>query len=117
MRRGIKKRVPLEIHQAKYASILDDLIAGKAVKGSLKLWRSKKGNWYALISVSMEVPDTKSVKNWIGVDRGQKVLAVASVPYGMPTKFWKYGEVRQLRRQYQKLRHKLQTAKKTKALK
>jgi putative transposase len=115
--RGVKKRIPLEIHQAKYTDILDDLLAGKAVKGSLKLWRSKKGKWYALISVSMEVPDTKSMKNWVGVDRGQNVLAVASFPYGMPTKFWKFGEVRQLRRQYQKLRCKLQKARKTKALK
>lgn len=115
--RGVKKRIPLEIHQAKYANILDDLLAGKATKGSLKLWRSKKGKWYALISVSMEFPDTKSMKLWIGVDRGQNVLAVASFPYGMPTKFWKYGEVKQLRRQYQRLRHKLQKAKKTKALK
>lgn len=115
--RGVKKRIPLEIHQAKYADILDNILDGKAIKGSLKLWCSKKGKWYALISVSMEVPDTKSVKHWVGVDRGQNVLAVASFPLGMPTKFWKFGEVRQLRRQYQKLRHRLQTAKKTKALK
>jgi IS605 OrfB family transposase len=115
--RSVKKRVPLEIHQAKYADILNDLLEGKAIKGSLKLWRSKKGKWYALISVSMEVPDTKSVEHWVGVDRGQNLLAVASFPSGMPTKFCKFGEVKQLRRQYQQLRQKLQKAKKTRTLK
>lgn len=115
--RGVKKRVPLEIHQAKYTDILDDILKGKAVTGSLKLWRSKKGKWYALISVSMEVPDTKSVKQFLGVDRGQNVLAVASFPFGVPTKFFKAGKVKHLRRQYQKLRQRLQKAKKTKAIK
>ncbi|MGK7959352.1 MAG: hypothetical protein AB4044_02305, partial [Crocosphaera sp.] len=43
-------------------------IAKEAKKGSLKLWKSKKGIWYVLLSVSMEVPDAESVKNWIGVD-------------------------------------------------
>lgn len=41
--RGIKKRVPLEIHQSKYQGILDSILDGSVQKGSIKLWRSKKG--------------------------------------------------------------------------
>jgi hypothetical protein len=82
--RGIKKRVPLLIHQSKYQQILDGILDGTVQKGSIKLWHSKKGKWYALLSVSMEVPDAGKPQGWIGVDRGQNVLAVASVPSGMP---------------------------------
>lgn len=102
--RGIKKRVPLEIHascynalnprnalahQSKYQQILDGILDGSVQKGSIKLWRSKKGKWYALLSVSMEVPDADKPppvahggnpcvpvtgsQGWIGVDRGQNV--------------------------------------------
>ena len=35
----------------------------------------------------MEVPDAETVKNWIGVDRGQNQIAVASLPNGFG-KFW-----------------------------
>ncbi len=66
--RGVKKRIPLAIHQSNHADTLDKIIAKEAKKGSLKLWKSKKGIWYVLLSVSMEVPDAESVKNWIGVD-------------------------------------------------
>jgi IS605 OrfB family transposase len=114
--RGIKKRVPLEIHQSKHTAILNALLEGKAIKGSLKLWCSKKGKWYALIGVSMEVPDVQPVSNWIGVDRGQNVLAVASTPSGMP-KFWTFAHIRQIRKHYASKRRRLQKAKKMRTVK
>src|SRR5439155_27195922 len=49
--RGRGHRVPLTIHQSKHAAILDSLLEQKVEKGSLKLWRSKRGRWYALLSV------------------------------------------------------------------
>jgi len=114
--RGIKKRVPLLIHQSKYQQILDGILDGTVQKGSIKLWRSKKGKWYALLSVSMEVPDAGKPQGWIGVDRGQNVLAVASVPSGMP-KFWKFAHIRKIRKHYAAKRRRLQKAKKMRVIK
>jgi transposase len=76
---------------------LQDLNTAK--KGSLTLWRSRRGIWYALLSVSMEVPATKQPHGWVGVDRGQRHLAVVSTPEGM-TRFHTYPVVRQVRRHY-----------------
>ena len=114
--RGRKKRIPLTIHQANHAPILEALLNGNAEPGSIKLWRSKKGIWFALLSVSMEVPDSQPKDSWVGVDRGQRHLAVASLPTGLP-KFWTFGHIRQIRRRYQKLRQQLQSAKKRKTVK
>jgi hypothetical protein len=114
--RGIKRRIPLQIHQSSHTEVLDKVISGAAKLGSLKLCKSKKGIWYALISVSMEVPDAGSVKGWIGVDRGQNNIAVAALPKGFG-KFFKAGRVKQLRRQFQKTRKALQSAKKLKVVK
>ncbi len=114
--RGRKKRIPLEIHQANQQEILDKVIAREAKQGSLKLWKSKKGIWYCLLSVSMDVPDAKKVNQWIGADRGQNHLCVASLPDGM-AKFWTFGNIRQIRRKYQKQRKSLQKNKKLKTLK
>ena len=114
--RGRKKRIPLEIHQASHQKILDKIISREAKQGSLKLWKSKKGIWYGLLSVSMDVPDAKEVNQWIGADRGQNHLCVASLPNGM-AKFWTFGSIRQIRRKYQKQRKSLQKAKKLKTLK
>lgn len=107
--RGRKGRIPLSIHQASHTKVLDKMILGEALLGSLKLCKSKQGIWYALISVSMEVPDAGEVKGWIGVDRGQNNIAVASVPKGFG-KFWKGGRVKALRRQFQRTRRQLQQA-------
>jgi hypothetical protein len=107
--RGIKGRIPLSIHQASHTNVLAQVVSGKAKLGSLKLCKSKKGIWYALISVSMEVPDAGEVKGWIGVDRGQNNIAVAALPKGFG-KFWKGGRVKGLRRQFQRTRKKLQEA-------
>lgn len=114
--RGIKKRVPLEIHQSKYQEILDGILGGTVEKGSIKLWRSKKGKWYALLSVSMEVPDTGKPSGWIGVVRGQNILAVASTPSRMP-KFWQFARIREIRTSYAAKRKRLQKAKKTRTIK
>jgi putative transposase len=114
--RGRKGRIPLEIHSASHSEALDRLIAGEAKLGTLKICKSKKGVWYALISVSMDVPDAKAVERWIGVDRGQNNIAVAALPGGFG-KFWKGGRVKGLRRQFQRTRRKLQEAKQLKEVK
>ena len=114
--RGRKGRIPLQIHSSSHTEVLNKVISGQAKLGSIKLFKSKKGIWYALISVSMEVPDAGSVNGWIGVDRGQNNIAVAALPKGFG-KFWKAKKVKQLRRQFQKTRKALQSAKKTKVVK
>lgn len=114
--RGKKGRIPLLVHRASYAEILDKIIAGNTKLGSIKICKSKKGIWYTLISVSMEVPDAGEVKGWIGVDRGQNNIAVAALPRGFG-KFWKGGRVKALRRQFQRTRRQLQSAKQLKEVK
>ncbi|MCV3215087.1 RNA-guided endonuclease TnpB family protein [Plectonema radiosum NIES-515] len=108
--RGRKGRIPLDVHSASHTETLDKIISGEAKLGSLKLCSSKKGVWYALISVSMQVAEPQSVKGWIGVDRGQNNIAVAALPKGFG-KFWKGARVKQLRRQFQRTRCQLQSAK------
>lgn len=108
--RGRKGRIPLEVHSASHTNVLDKIIASGAGLGSLKLFKSKKRIWCALISVSMEVPHAGEVNGWIGVDRGQNNIAVAALPKGFG-KFWKGGRVKVLRRQFQHTRRKLQEAK------
>jgi putative transposase len=114
--RGRKGRIPLEVHSASHTEVLEKVLSGEAKLGSLKLSKSKKGIWYALISVSMEVPDAGVVKGWIGVDRGQNNIAVAAIPKGFG-KFWRGGRVKSLRRQFQKTRKSLQEAKQLKEVK
>jgi IS605 OrfB family transposase len=114
--RGRKGRLPLSIHCASHSQILDNIIARTAKLGSLRLCKSKKGIWYASVCVSMEVPDAISVTQWIGVDRGQNNIAVAALPKGFG-KFWKGGRVKGLRRQFQRTRRKLQSAKQLKEVK
>lgn len=114
--RGRKGRIPLEVHHASQVKVLDKLLAGEASKGTLKLCKSKKGLWFALVSVSMEVPDAQPVQQWIGVDRGQNNIAVAALPKGFG-RFWKGSHVKSLRRQFQRTRKKLQEAKQFKEVK
>lgn len=114
--RGRKGRIPLQIHQASYTNVLDQVIASTAKLGSLKLCKSKKGIWYALVSVSMQVADAQPVKSWIGVDRGQNNIAIAALPKGFG-RFWKAGRVKGLRRQFQRTRARLQEAKQLKEVK
>lgn len=114
--RGRKGRIPLSIHQASHTNVLNKVINKEALLGSLKLCKSKKGIWYALVSVSMQVADATPVKDWIGVDRGQNNIAVAALPNGFG-KFWKSGRVKELRRQFQRTRKQLQQAKQLKEVK
>ncbi len=105
--RGIKKRVPVEVHAASHRAWLDALLDGTAKAGSIKLWRSRKGLWYALLSVSMDVPDAANEDRWLGVDRGQNVPAVAALPEGGAV-FWRLPYVRHIRRVYAARRKTLQ---------
>jgi putative transposase len=51
----------------------------------------------------MDVPEPSKVKSWIEVDRGHNRLAVASLPKSFD-KFWDGGQVKHLRRRYQRIR-------------
>ena len=110
------KRVPLVVHQASHESMLTELLEGRAKAGSLKIKQSKKGVWYACLSVSMEVPDATTTGRWIGVDRGQNIPVVAATPDG-PVIFWKAAQIRHVRRVYAQRRRKLQKRGKHKAVK
>jgi putative transposase len=109
MLRGIKKRVPLEIHQASHTELLEAILNGSTKQGSLKLFRSRKGIWYALISVSMDVPDAKEATGWIGVDRGQNIPAVAALPDNGRLFFFKANKIKHVRRIYAERRKVLQS--------
>ena len=110
LKRGVKKRVPIEIHQSNHARWLAGLLDGSVKKGSLKLWRSQKGMWFAILSASMDVPDaTTPPHGWIGVDRGQSRIAVASIPGGR-ARYWTLKSVRYIRRRYARLRQRFQKA-------
>lgn len=113
--RGIKKRVPVEVHVAAHRDWLEALLSGTAKAGSIKLWKSRKGLWYALLSVSMEVPDAANEDRWLGVDRGQNVPAVAALPSG-PVVLWRMPYIRHIRRVYAQRRKKLQKLGKTRAV-
>ena len=114
--RGIKKRVPLAVHHATHQAWLDAVLTGTAKAGSLKLWCSRKGLWYACLSVSMDVPDAEPTGRWIGIDRGQNVPMAAATPDG-PIIFWKAKRIRHVRRVYAARRKTLQAAGKHRAVK
>lgn len=114
--RGLKKRVPLAVHHASHQRWLDAILTGEAQPGSLKLWRARKGIWYACLSVSMDVPDAEPTGRWIGIDRGQNVPMAAATPPG-PVLFYKAKRIRHIRRVYAARRTKLQAAGKHRAVK
>ncbi|MGB3510314.1 MAG: transposase [Microcoleaceae cyanobacterium] len=114
--RGQRKRIPLTVHSASHQETLDKIIHKEAVNGSLKISKSRKGIWYALISVSMDVPEPELVNSWIGVDRGQNNIAVAGLPNSFG-KFWAGKQVKSLRRKFQLLRQELQQSKKLRKIK
>ena len=64
----------------------------------------------------MQVADAGKPQGWIGVDRGQNILAVASVPSGMP-KLWKFAHIRKIRKHYAVKRRRLQKVKKMQVIK
>lgn len=114
--RGVKKRIPLEVHVASHRGLLQALLDGQAKAGSIKLFHSRRGIWYALISVTMEVPEAEDTGRWIGVDRGQNVPLVAATPDG-PVIFWKARRIKHVRRVFAQRRKKLQRLGKYKAVK
>ena len=116
LRRGVNKRVPLTVHHAAHQRWLDAILDGSASPGSIKLWCSRKGLWYACLSVSMDVPDAEPTGRWIGIDRGQNVPLSAATPDG-PVIFWKANHIRHIRRVYAARRKKLQAAGKQRAVK
>lgn len=117
IRRGIKKRIPLEVHEATHGKWLEAILNGVAKTGSIKLSRSRRGIWYALVSCSMEVPDANEVADWIGIDRGQNIPAVAALPNGGRLFFFKANQIKQIRRQFAERRKVLQQAGKHRAVK
>ncbi len=114
--RGVKKRVPLTVHAANHAALLDAILKGEAKQGTLKLWQSKRNLWYAVLSVTMDVPATHETTRFIGIDRGQRHIAVGATPEGL-SQFWTERRIRQVRRHYARLRKKLQAAGKYKTVK
>ena len=117
LQRGIKKRVPLAVHHGPHQAWLDRILNDEAKKGSIKLSRSRKGVWYALLSVSMDVPDAEAPEAWIGVDRGQNIPAVVALPDTGRGVFYKAGKIKHVRREFAKRRKKLQKAGKIRAIK
>ena len=107
------KRVPLAVH-GHFAQQLDDIISGAVEKGTLKLMQLR-GVWYAMLSITRDVPDIESAQR-MGVDRGQNNLAVAATEGGRCL-FFSGAEVMHRRRQFQKLRSELQAAGKYRAVK
>jgi IS605 OrfB family transposase len=99
-----------------HAALLDRLLGGDEAieKGSLKLSKIQ-GQWFALCSVTQDVPEVKSA-NRVGCDRGQNNIAVIATPEGKSI-FFKGGEVKHRRRRFQKLRTELQRAGKKRAIK
>jgi putative transposase len=106
--RGIKKRVPLAVSNSVHQEWLDAILSAKAKPGSIKLSRSRRGVWYVLISVSMDVPDAVQTGKWIGVDRGQNIPAVAALPDNGRLVFFQAKCIQHMRRENAKRRKKLQ---------
>ena len=110
------KRVPIEIKSHHWQLLLDRLLNEDEfiAKGTLKLYQ-KKGKWYALVSLTEEVPEVEST-NKIGIDRGQNQLATAVPEKGFGLLFSGKG-VKHRRRRFQQRRYQLQKAKKYRAIK
>ena len=125
------KRVPVEIKSNHWQSLLYRLLdRDKTIsKGTLKLYqkkrtahagvspacgRSKEGKWYALVSLTEEVPLVNS-NNRVGVDRGQNQLATAVPKQGFGLLF-SGKQIKHRRRYFQQRRQQLQKAKKYRAI-
>jgi len=136
--------VPIEVASSHWEPVLQQVLAGEAQKGSIKLIFHRR-QWYAYMSVCVDVPQQQTQKR-IGCDRGQNNLAVVAPPVahggnhatllngenprtevapqdraGSPVKgfgkFFSGQEIKHRRRRFQKRRKSLQEAKKFRALK
>lgn len=84
----------------------DKYLDGKNTFGSAKVV-CKKGKFFLHVSITMEVPDTLSVCNVVGVDRGVNFLAATYDSKGKIT-FYSGRAVKQKRAKYKQLRRELQ---------
>lgn len=110
------KRVPIAVKSHHWQPILDRLLRSdeSLTKGTLKLCQYK-GKWYALISITEEVPEVVG-NNRVGVDRGQNQIAVAVPKKGFGL-FFTGKQVKHIRRKFQQRRKQLQKAGKYRAVK
>ena len=108
------KRVPVGVASNHWEPVLQQVLAGEAEKGSVKLIFHRR-QWYAYMSVTVDVPQHQA-QNRIGCDRGQNNLAVVAPAKGFG-KFFSGQEIKHRRRYFQKRRESLQKAKKFRALK
>lgn len=110
------KRVPIAVKSRHWQPILDRLLGDDETltQGTLKLCQFKE-KWYALISITEEVPDVIA-DNRVGVDRGQNQIAVAAPKKGFGL-FFSGKQVKHCRRKFQKRRKQLQKAGKYRAVK
>ncbi|WP_047155400.1 RNA-guided endonuclease InsQ/TnpB family protein [Aneurinibacillus tyrosinisolvens] len=88
----------------------------KAKKGSAQLYY-KKEHWYFSFSLSFELKEKNKAEKSIGVDRGLRLVAVAGNPETGKYITFNGKQMGHIRRKFSRLRHKLQKAKNTKALK
>jgi putative transposase len=116
LRRGVKRRVPPEVHAANHAATLDALSAGSAKQGARTPWRSRAGVWYAPLRVTVAVPDERATARCVGSDRGQRHRAVGATPGGR-AQCWSCTRIRHGRRQHARWRRKWQAAGKHKTVK
>lgn len=108
------KRVPIEVASQHWQGILEGILNGTVLGGSLKLIKHRN-RWYVYLSVTEDVPEVKAEKR-LGCDRGQNNLAVVAPSKGFG-KFFNGREVKHRRRYFQRRRNQLQKAKKFRALK
>jgi hypothetical protein len=47
------------VHLSSHRELLEAILNGSAKPGNIKLFCSRRGIWYVLISVSLEVPDAE----------------------------------------------------------
>jgi hypothetical protein len=57
--RGIQKRIPIEVPLSSHRELLEAILNGSAQPGNLRLFCSRRGIWYVLIAVLVEVPDAE----------------------------------------------------------
>ena len=115
-------RIPFDInvHNHKHVDFLERAMRGEAKLGSLKIYHSRKGVWYVLISISYAVelnnPKLRDVNNYIGVDRGERNVLVMIAPNNQ-AKFVSANHIKHIRTEHSKRRSDLQRCGKHKQIK
>jgi len=101
-----EKRIPLEVCPWQQA---EDVLS-KLRSGELK----KRKGWHISIPVEFNIPEEETT-SVIGIDRGQRFIAVAVAEKGQ-TKFFRGGKLKDIRRHYASLRKRLQKKKRRRAI-